>query len=124
MSTSDNTAPLSNSRTYTVALSNERRFEGGWWLYPGDILQARGSIPSADGASLILSAKTISADSVLSVKLRSGGEVLLEKTISAETLTDEPLALPLSAANLSEVELELSVTGHIVLQDARLEWRS
>ena len=124
LSSSDNTPPLSNNRTYTFALSDERRFEGGWWLYPGDEILARTSRPPTGKTTrLVLTAKHISTDGSISLKLRSDGLVLIALTLTAEALTEGQLTLPVKQeGDLGEIELELSVTGHVVLQGASLEW--
>ena len=122
LSSSDNTAPLSNSRSYTFALSNERRFEGGWWLYPGDAMIARTPHSEVDDKQrLVLVAHPISAGASLSLKLRSTDNVLIEKTFSAAELGAASLTVSLPEEVTSELELEVSTTGHLVLQGVVLE---
>lgn len=125
LSSSDNTAPLDNSRSYTLALSNERRFEGGWWLYPGDGLLGSTTDSPPPGATvrLVLTAQPISTDSSLTLTLRSGGTVLVEQTVPGATFATGPLVVPVTQDGpLGELVLELSAEGHLVLQGAAVEW--
>jgi hypothetical protein len=127
LSSSDNTAPLSNQRSYTLTLSEDRRFEGGWWLYPGDALRSRAQTPPPPDrpVRLVLSARAITADGALSLKLRSGGSVLIEQTIPGSTLKDGTLIIPMPVdVALSDIELELDARGHVVLQGASIQWDS
>ncbi|MDG1479509.1 MAG: hypothetical protein P8R54_07955 [Myxococcota bacterium] len=125
LSSSDNTDPLSNSRDYTLALSDERQFEGGLWLYPGDIVLGGPSESPPDGAtaSLVLTALPVTSDSAISLKLSSSGGTLIEHTISGTTLSSGALTMPLHFEDsLSNLELELHVEGHVVLQGAAVNW--
>jgi len=125
LSSSDNTDVLSNSRDYTIALSDDRQFEGGLWLYPGDVLlgASSGSPPDGVTARLVLTALPVTSDSTISLKLRSNGSPLIEHTVSSATLSSGALTMPLSVEDsLRDLELELNVEGHVVLQSAAVIW--
>jgi hypothetical protein len=123
LSTSDNTAPLSNSRSYTFALSDERQFKGGWWLYPGDTMLAQSQkLPGKANQRLVISAHPISASTTVSVQLRNADTVIMEQTFSANALGEGSLTLLLPKDVTTAVELEMRTTGHLVLKSAVLEW--
>jgi hypothetical protein len=125
LSSSDNTDPLANSRDYTLVLSDERQFEGGLWLYPGDVLLGGPTTSPPDGATarLVLTALPITSDSAVALTLRSDGSTLIEHTVNGATLSSGALTIPLSMGTpLSNLELELHAEGHVVLQGASVDW--
>ncbi|MCB9742600.1 MAG: hypothetical protein H6740_08375 [Alphaproteobacteria bacterium] len=135
ISSSDNSDPTQNGRSYTAALDPGRVCKGGIWVYPGDKISVAvpidGGLP-VDGRVLSLAVTRFGAEKAnpqVTLRLRQGEALLLETETRVNQLVGAWQG-PLSAvvprgteAVTLEVELQeagvyLLVTGAALLEEA------